>query len=150
MENQIIAYISFLVMGVLIGLLLRDLFVLVFESNKNFKVANLEELPDGKYGVISTLPVKKWGDFNFQEVFLIKSFNENEGMKYIMSVFFGYDLLHYSKDKGKILSFSLLNKKDFILIQINFENPKESMVLKLMKGSFSCGHRWEKTSQAFA
>lgn len=137
------------VLGIIIGFLLRDLVVSFFEKNRDFKVARMEELPEGGYTIFERIPrsIESGRGFQLQEILLIKSLEMGREKGPLMAVFFTTELIEFSKDKGNILSFSVFHKKHSCFVRINFGNSKENITLKKTISAFTFGERWGITSQ---
>lgn len=149
-HNQLVTYVEYsIVLGVLIGFLLHEIAASFFEKNKDFKVAKMEELPEGEYTV---LDIKPRGDSN--EIFIIKLRENGKSIGHLMAVYLDHSLYYLLKDqnKGKVLSFSLSHEKHSCLIKINSLNDIGVVKVLTFKKTFDqyvCGVLWETTSQVF-
>lgn len=146
MGDQIGLAISCFALGIILGFILRDSLVSFFEKNKDFKVARMEELPEGEYTVLGRKPKG-----NCQEVLIIQRCEKDREVGPIMAVFFTQDLINVSETEelGYISSFSLFHEKHSRFVKIVFTNSAEIVTLKKTLGRFVSREPWEKTSRVF-
>lgn len=147
-KNQIIQFVS---LSVIILYVLDISFFNFFRKNKDFKVAKMEELPEGDYTVFEIIPrtTESGRGFQLQEILLIKLCERDRKKGHLMAVFFTTELIEFSKDKGNILGFSIFHKKHSCFIKVNFGNAKEGITLKKTLGTFPFGERWVVSSKVF-
>ncbi len=147
--NQMLPYLAgALLVGVIGGIILCNLFHSLFDKKNDFKVAKLEELPEGEYAVYCIMPVNRNSNFQFQKILLIKTLKNGKEVGNFISTFLTYDLITHSKERGELLSFSLFYGKNDCVIRLNFKHSAKFVTLRKNLTPSRAGYSWEIASQS--